>query len=93
MPAPPGYMRTARPARGRVCGSPRPAVRIGAGNDPCPGYLRRRDRSHGQVAQYLLAGLTLSYNQIDGIFGPVTNAPAPPPPCRPGPLTTRRKPR
>ena len=48
-PAPPGYMRTARPALGRVCGSPRPAVRIGAGNDPCPGYLRRRDRSQGQV--------------------------------------------
>jgi hypothetical protein len=49
VPDHPGYMRTARPALGRVCGSPRPAVRIGAGNDPCPGYLRRRDRSHGQV--------------------------------------------
>ena len=43
---------------------------------PCPGYLRRRDRSHGQVGAVSSGRPTLSYDQIDGIFGPVTRTAA-----------------
>lgn len=39
---------------------------------PAPAICESATGATVRWAQYLLAGLTLSYNQIDAIFGPVT---------------------
>jgi hypothetical protein len=42
---------------------------------PAPAICEGATGATVRWAQYLLAGLTLSCNQIDGIFGPVTKTP------------------